>query len=936
MKKQFLVLSFLLLFINAKAQWVQTNGPGAGKILSLTSNGTTLVAGTTYARVFVSLDSGLTWTGKKVLSWITSDIKSVGTNGSLILAGTNGDGLFKSTNNGLTWTLASASYPSLAKVTTILFKGTDIFVGTVNGYFFKSSDGGLTWVAPGSIAFTSGFQLNTLITDGRKIYGGANGVYMTANDGVTWTALTSGFPGTLYVVNSLVRYDTTIIAGTQNAGLYKSLNGGTTWSPCNGGIPSGATSGWSSVVMRGTNVYAGNSGELWGSTNSGGTWFKRQLGLNSTHINAMTMIGSKLYAGTDAAGVFFSINDGLYWDDLNVGLIAGNVSKMCYNGSTVYATTDGKGAGLYKSSDNGLNWICMSDTMENAFVYNVASVGPKIFTAGLSGVYRTLNNGATWINTYPGGVDRLSVAINGSTIYCGTTSGIFKSINDGATWTAANTGLPSASRVWSILVSGTDLFIGTDTAIYKSTNAGLSWTESTGLTLSYVYNIVKSGSNIYAGTISTGVVLSTDNGATWNQVNTGLPATNVYAIAADGPNVFASVSNGVYVSSNNGANWSPVAAINYFGTSLVVTDSFLMVGTMSGVSKISLSSIETNISVWPGDANHDYVADNFDLLPIGLYYGASGVARASVSNSWAAYPCAGWGTLQSNGSDIKHADCNGDGLIDNNDTLAVNLNYSSVHAFVASESDERLLGEDIYVVLPSGSHPAGSTVTAEIWLGSSVVPVSSIYGIAFDLNYDASLVQPGTESLTYSSSWIGTPGVDAIKFGKVSAVSNAVLGAITRIDHLNTNGYGKIADFSFQLKTGISSPTTMPISVSAHQGVDATGATLLFNTIADTLDIIPLATGVNDGGDHTNISVSPNPSSGMVTISYTLEKNASLRIDIVNGLGQVQESLVDTNEAAGYHTFGFNAREKGLETGIYYMRITVDGKPVMKRMAFIK
>ncbi|MEL7192773.1 MAG: hypothetical protein AAFO96_10070, partial [Bacteroidota bacterium] len=43
----------------------------------------------------------------------------------------------------------------------------------------------------------------------------------------------------------------------------------------------------------------------------------------------------------------------------------------------------------------------------------------------------------------------------------------------------------------------------------------------------------------------------------------------------------------------------------------------------------------SNISiVWPGDANSDLVADNVDLLAIGLYYGSTGPTRTNASNNW--------------------------------------------------------------------------------------------------------------------------------------------------------------------------------------------------------------------------------------------------------------------------------------------------------------
>ena len=146
-----------------------------------------------------------------------------------------------------------------------------------------------------------------------------------------------------------------------------------------------------------------------------------------------------------------------------------------------------------------------------------------------------------------------------------------------------------------------------------------------------------------------------------------------------------------------------------------------------------------------------------------------------------------------NGSDIKNADCNGDGTIDNNDTLAINLNFSLTHAFAPTNSDLRLVNPNLYFASSGSAYPPGSWVNIDIMAGTSVLPVNNLYGIAFDLQYDVSLVQPGTESLIYPNSWFASPGVDAIKIGKVDALSSTAFAGETRINHTNANGYGKMA-----------------------------------------------------------------------------------------------------------------------------------------------
>jgi len=65
-----------------------------------------------------------------------------------------------------------------------------------------------------------------------------------------------------------------------------------------------------------------------------------------------------------------------------------------------------------------------------------------------------------------------------------------------------------------------------------------------------------SNDHIFAGTVGNGVLRSTDNGADWAPVNSGLGDPNVWALAINSTgHIFAGTSGGVFRSTNNGANW---------------------------------------------------------------------------------------------------------------------------------------------------------------------------------------------------------------------------------------------------------------------------------------------------------------------------------------------------------------------------------------------
>ena len=126
---------------------------------------------------------------------------------------------------------------------------------------------------------------------------------------------------------------------------------------------------------------------------------------------------------------------------------------------------------------------------------------------------------------------------------------------------------PCGDVINTLLTTDTVVLAGTSAGVYLSTDSGSNWTDAglrghniTSLALIPIHG---GDMNIFASDAGNGVSLSTDRGIHWTSVNSGLPYTAVYALAAirdgaGGTNLFAGVwQNGVYVSTNNGTSWTP-------------------------------------------------------------------------------------------------------------------------------------------------------------------------------------------------------------------------------------------------------------------------------------------------------------------------------------------------------------------------------------------
>jgi ligand-binding sensor domain-containing protein len=131
---------------------------------------------------------------------------------------------------------------------------------------------------------------------------------------------------------------------------------------------------------------------------------------------------------------------------------------------------------------------------------------------------------------------------------------------------------------------------------FLSTNNGASWSAlNSGLTNTVVFSLAAIGSTIFVGT-DKGIFLSTDNCASWTASNSGLTNDTVTNIVVSSDNIFAGTHSGVFLSTNNGSSWTAVDSglMNTYIVSLSVVDSTLFAGTSNiGVWRRSLSEMIT-------------------------------------------------------------------------------------------------------------------------------------------------------------------------------------------------------------------------------------------------------------------------------------------------------------------------------------------------------
>ncbi len=309
-------------------------------------------------------------------------------------------------------------------------------------------------------------------------------------------------------------------------------------------------------------------------------------------------------------------------------------------------------------------------------------------------------------------------------------------------------------------------------------------------------------------------------------------------------------------------------------------------------------------NVWPGDCNYDLVTDNFDLLNIGVSFGDTGYVRPAASLSYTAQPCQDWYYQFINAANVKHADCNGNGIVDANDSTAISLNYGLTHpARLMYQDENNRIGTELAFVLPPVIVP-GSSVSVPVTLGTNVYPASNIYGIAFTVNYDPAFIQPGTMSIDYTSSWVENAG-NHLHLEKDFPGAGKTHIAFTRIDHSDASGYGMIATLNF-----IASPTANgPFSLSfSHVRV------ISHNEIE-----IPIQTGVSttwvnieETGNEISSTVFPNPMTKDAQVTFSNPNHETWYFTMKDLTGRIVSQQQSTSGNL------FQIERKNLNSGIYF------------------
>ena len=429
-----------------------------------------------------------------------------------------------------------------------------------------------------------------------------------------------------------------------------------------------------------------------------------------------------------------------------------------------------------------------------------------------------------------------------------------------------------------------------------------SWTNGPcgGNSGSINYNVQTTGSGCDSsctGSITISFPTATPNNTytlVWNdgfsQTGSGTPALGANFVRNN-------ICAGVYVAS---------VSTNTFSAPFSIT---AIVGTAQGC-------------VWPGDADDNTTVNNWDLLPIALTHGESGFTRPFANINWAGQSSSDWTTVNPVAGlpNYKHIDCNGDGIINQNDLTAIQQNYGSNY-FRGNSS----MTGNIPFYIPSATANEGDRLSLPINLGTAPDIASDVYGVAFTINYDHTFVEAGSVSVDYLSSWLGTNLMD-IQFD--FSQSGKIEVAVARKDRINTTGFGEIGKMNFTIRDDIlrnSAIRNMDLTITNIRLIRNDNTEIGTNPQTGVVSV-NTTTGIENSNGYS-VAVFPNPAKGQLNVRT---ENAQIEtIMMYNISGQLVKQLNNVNG----NISSFNVNE--LSQGVYMIQITTD-KGVENRKVVIE
>lgn len=497
----------------------------------------------------------------------------VASDGTLYLAGDTD--VLSSTDRCVSWqrTMLGAN-PEVLGVA-----GTTVRVGT-GSKLFERAPGGAWTQLPTPL---DGSPYRAIFTDsaGDLFVGGqSSGIAVRPSGSIAFSAIGSGL-----ATNSIAQF---AASGTKAYVITKSVNGTSgaiscssapfaSWSQCDpgGGFALALDPADTNHVVAAVydNVEATADGFASATTQG-----LRSPGMDDATVTDVKFVpGGGLLAVSERGAFFAADAQAIAWQDRNAGLSAWSIPMIVRVGEDVYLSTE---AGVLHATIGAPFTLSTDGMTHNTHTYGLAVTRDGTLISGGKLIRISHDRGQTWQEVMDvlkaDGYDAFSVVLDGDTAIVGTSAKIYTAEPPYTTWTPYTIKAGGAS-VYTLLIASGTLWAGGSDGLYFSRDGGK--------TFAAIASLAPVTCSALAELPDGSIAVATPNGIRIGDAANGFtdvgphPAL-VNALALDGATIYAATHTGVIASSDRGATWTTVAGTEQLeALSLLVEPDSLLVGT---------------------------------------------------------------------------------------------------------------------------------------------------------------------------------------------------------------------------------------------------------------------------------------------------------------------------------------------------------------------
>jgi hypothetical protein len=277
-----------------------------------------------------------------------------------------------------------------------------------------------------------------------------------------------------------------------------------------------------------------------------------------------------------------------------------------------------------------------------------------------------------------------------------------------------------------------------------------------------------------------------------------------------------------------------------------------------------------------------------------------------------------WNDSQTGGINLHHADANGDGWIDLEDTTTVITNYGQSRPLANPDPQRPTIGPDLAVIPANAIYNAGDTVHLKVMAGSSLLPVDQLSAIGFKVDVPPGLIIPGTYTVSIANNWL-CPDSNCIMYRRADESSGTAAVSLARLDGDQVSSYGELADISFVINAAYSGSTTINIPLSDYRSFEPDANPISLSPLDGVIQV--LGTSINEESSLEEFTLYPNPTNSIATLLFNRKSNTSEKaiLQIMDLTGRVVSPEQNILLTAGVQQVPMDC--SGLQPGVYLVRL---------------